>query len=563
MAMKQKAKVASWFWITSAILTPFVMVAALFLLYFTWQIDSNRAQSKSIIRQINYNAETFSVEVAHMKDVSELVGLRVGDPYAKKTDAINLVRRPDPIPAEERNKPADKQSDLLKAYLDAEARVYGATASEPGMIHEYAAVRMWLNDWEVRLQKYIAVKTFQFYTLKTIDIDGATAVTVEGSLYRDIDETEAGRPVPPADKQDAAFGRIRVATTEDFRRLDRVMQPPTRVTMELVFRKQTQLIRDLVAANQHQYNLLYAETTGDASYVHPDDIGKDPANQRRLSIKIGSEGEDARKRKIAEEIDLLVKQIEDRRDVSNGKLESASSMADRAIGDTRKLRNDLDLMAVAGTARIERLATDYASEVTLHQDDASKFLQLIRDMPPLKEPIKLEKGEPDGEVSFSDYGRSICHINLGRSDGVRVGQRFEVWRPHGRPDAKDEFVAVVEIVRTLSAHYSLCTVLGLTDEKNHVQKGDKIISRIWHDGKFLKIALHGSFEPPNQAYSEARLTELLKLLGCTVVDNAQPGVDLVILGSRLLEDEWYYKARSDLRFDTLREEDVRLYVDPR
>ncbi len=557
MAMKQRAKVASWYWITSAILTPFVMVAALFLLYFTWQIDSNRSQAASIHRQINYNAEVFSAEVVHMKQVSELTGFRVGDPYGKKNDAINLIKRPDPIPAEERNKPADKQSDLLKDYLAAEAKVYGATPTDPGMIHEYAAVRMWLNDWELKLRKYIAVKTYQFYTLRTIDIDGKTAVASQGSLFREITESEGQIPAPGPEVQDAAFGRLQVATMDELMKLDRVMQPPTRVTMELVFRKQTQLIRDLVAANQHQYNLLFADTTGDASYTDP--LRPDT----RVTIKIGAEGEAARQKKIVEDVDLLLGQMAQRRDTANRRLEDAAGMTDRAIADTRKLRNDLDLAAVAGIARIERLRTDFASEVTVHTDDAAKFLQLIRDLPPLKEPIKLEKGEPDGEISFSDYRRSVCHIDLGRADGVRVGQRFEVWRPHGRPDEKDEFVAVVEIVRTLSAHYSLCTVLALTDEKNHVQKGDKIVSRIWHDGKFLKVALHGSYEPPNEAYSKARLTELLKTAGCTVVENAQPGVDLVVLGSRLLEDEWYYKARSDLRFDTLRENDVRLYVDPR
>src|SRR5690606_24456051 len=157
-------------------------------------------------------------------------------------------------------------------------------------------------------------------------------------------------------------------------------------------------------------------------------------------------------------------------------------------------------------------------------------------------------------VSYSDYSRGIVHIDLGHADGVKAGQRFEIWRLHGFE--KDEFVGVVEIIRTLSPHFSLCTVLTLTNEDDPVRKGDKIVSRLWHEGKFLSVALHGSYEPPNEAYTKERLSELLRQAGVKVVDKVQPGTDLVVLGSNLLGDAWYRRARNDLRFDTLREDDV-------
>ena len=115
----------------------------------------------------------------------------------------------------------------------------------------------------------------------------------------------------------------------------------------------------------------------------------------------------------------------------------------------------------------------------------------------------------------------------------------------------------------LSAHYSLCTVLTLSNATDPVRKGDKLVSQLWQDGQFLTVALHGDYEPPNEAYSKARLIELLKQAGVNVVDKVQPGTDVVILGSNLLGDEWYRRARNDLRFETLKEDDVRLYVDPR
>jgi hypothetical protein len=96
-----------------------------------------------------------------------------------------------------------------------------------------------------------------------------------------------------------------------------------------------------------------------------------------------------------------------------------------------------------------------------------------------------------------------------------------------------------------------------------VRTNDKIVSALWHNGRFLTIAMHGEFEPPAQSYTKERLKELLELAGCKVVEKVQPGVDLVILGSNLFGDEWYREARNDLRFAAMQEDSIRLYVDPR
>ncbi|MEZ5992621.1 MAG: hypothetical protein R3E76_09740 [Planctomycetota bacterium] len=114
----------------------------------------------------------------------------------------------------------------------------------------------------------------------------------------------------------------------------------------------------------------------------------------------------------------------------------------------------------------------------------------------------------------------------------------------------------------LSAHYSLCTVLTLTDENDPVSKGDQIMSKIWHDGSSVDCASR-QLRTTQRGLQQERLTEMLKQLGVTVVEKVQPGTDIVILGSNLLGDEWYRRARNDLRFETLKEDDIRIYVDPR
>ncbi|MEE9311048.1 MAG: hypothetical protein V3V10_01425, partial [Planctomycetota bacterium] len=203
----------------------------------------------------------------------------------------------------------------------------------------------------------------------------------------------------------------------------------------------------------------------------------------------------------------------------------------------------------------------FQNEIDAARRDAEAFKKMTNSIPLMKDVVKLQKSEADGEISFSDFTRKLCHIDLGRSDNVRSGQRFEVWRTHGRE--RDKFIGIVEIIRTLSNSYSLCTVLSLTDDNDPVRQSDTIVSRLYHKGIFLKIALHGDFKAPSEAYSKARLTELLRLQGCEVVDKVQIGVDLTIVGSNLLGDEWYRAARKSLRFETMKEDDVRLYIDPR
>ncbi|MCB9894887.1 MAG: hypothetical protein H6839_10590 [Planctomycetes bacterium] len=539
-------RVASWYWIISAILTPFVLIATVLWAYYAQEVQSYRAEGTRLVSQVEEDHKTFDPVLSHMKSVAAVTGFQMGDPLGNIDAVKGSITRPNVFSGEnERTAPAEKRSPLLNAYLDAESRFYGA-GEEGGYVHEYAAARDWLNTFERKLQRYVYLKGYQYYTVKTIDIGGASVAVAGGDLTRELDTDSL---MPPEAALEAALADHGTNKPP----VDKVMQEPTKITLELVFRKQTQLIRDLVSANLHQYNLLYADVAGEVEYV--DSAG------RTQRISVGFAGEKASQKDTDAALDKLSAAVTRRKEDSAEKLRDAGEVAETAITETDAKETRLQLMAVANDGRIEDLQRKFESEKLTHEGDAGKYEDLIRNLPRLKIPVKLDKSDPDGEISYSDYARGVTHINLGYSDGVRIGQRFEVWRLHGFE--KDEFVGVVEIVRMLSAHYSLCTVLSLTNDADPVRKGDQIVSALWHNGKFLTVALHGTYEPPNEAYSKERLTELLKEAGVRVVDKVQPGTDVVILGSNLLGDEWYRRARSDLRFDTLKEDDVRLYVDPR
>lgn len=551
--MAQQQKVAGWYWIITAILTPFVLIATLIWAFYAQQVQAYRAEGAVLVNKLEKDREQFVPLRDHMIEVAEKVGFKMGDPTGAVAEVSNQVSRPSVFQGEnERGAPPENQSPLLRAYLDAESRYYGATDTDTGYVHEYIAARAWLGEFERRLKGYIAAKSYQYYTVRTIDIGAGGVAVAEGDLSRPIDR-DADYVLPEAVVTDAVNRKANGDAP-----VDSVMQEPTRITLELIFRQQIQLLRDLFGANQHQYNLLFSDVAGTVEIYDYSDPEKP---QKVGEVEIGFKGEEGSLTKLRTDLARISNKVETNRSESVRELEASARVADEAEGATSSRGNTLQFMFVAAEGRIEVLQNEFQNAKVTHEGDAQKFEDLVRNLPRIKIPVKLEKSDPDGEVSYSDYSRGIVHIDLGHADGVKAGQRFEIWRLHGFE--KDEFVGVVEIIRTLSPHFSLCTVLTLTNEADPVRKGDKIVSRLWHEGKFLSVALHGSYEPPNEAYTKERLSELLRQAGVKVVDKVQPGTDLVVLGSNLLGDAWYRRARNDLRFDTLREDDVRLYVDPR
>jgi len=535
---KQTSRVAGWYWITSAILTPFVLIATVLWAFFAMQSQSYRAEARQLAAQVETDAKDFEPMVAHMKTLAAITGFNMGDPLKDIEAVKGQVDAPKPINEQEPTKPYEDRNPIYNIMRDTENAFYGQ-ADSTGHLHNYLAARSYLTTFEGKIKAYLAFKSYQYYTVRTIDIGGTTAVVAEGDLSRKISNVD-GAFLPPDADVEAALNESKGGKEPS----DQTMRKPTRITMELVLRRQTQLISDLVAADQHQYSLLYAEVTGTAD-----------------GAPVGYLGEEKRRDDVIEKTKGLDVLVDGRRDVSNDRLGKGYDAAELAVTETRAKKSRYELLTLAADSRITALADRYEAERVAHEADSDEYKKMTRLLPRIKTPIKIEKRESDGDVTFSDYGRRVVHINLGRADGIRAGQRFEVWRLHGRE--QDAVVGVVEIVRSLSEHYSLCTVLSLVDDNDPVRKNDKIISRIWHKGKFLTIALHGNFEPPNQAYTAPRLIELLKQQGCKIVDKVQPGTDIVITGSGLLGDEWYRKARDDIRFETLKEEDVRVYVDPR
>lgn len=526
-----KQKVASWYWNITAMLTPVVLFVTLLWMYYSQEIQSYYSQANAVAKQISANNNQLAPLDAHMTSLQEQLGFGTAAPSAFTLPAgVQLPTADRSVGGEERNLGPEQRSMILNHLINAENSYYG---DGQGMVRDYAVRRAWISNLEDAVTQYLAFKAGQQYTLPTGDEALTRPLTLEGSVYvPDTESTEwtgARRGAAPADPS-----------------------MPRRLTLETVYRRQFSLLRDLFNANQGEYGLLYSQVSGDTAVT----------TSTGARIAVGTKGEnDALARFVAAmqraEAGMTLQSDESARRLAA----IQQSLADISGQIARNRSQRLENFVLAAAGRVSTLQAEFETERAMHQGDAQRFDVLLRGLPRIKDPQNLAQTDPDGEVTYSDFQRGVCHINLGAVDGVKAGQRFEVWRTHGRE--RDQLIGVVEIVRTLSAHYSLVTVLSLVDSRQHVRQGDKLQSLLWHDGRFLTVALHGDFEPPNQAYSKERLSEILRQMGCRVVDRVQPGVDLVILGSNLFSDEWYREARNDLRFTTVREDAVRLYVDPR
>jgi len=50
--MAQQNKVASWYWIVSAVLTPFIMIACVVWAYYAQQVQSYRAEGTRLVAKV-------------------------------------------------------------------------------------------------------------------------------------------------------------------------------------------------------------------------------------------------------------------------------------------------------------------------------------------------------------------------------------------------------------------------------------------------------------------------------------------------------------------------------
>ena len=156
---------------------------------------------------------------------------------------------------------------------------------------------------------------------------------------------------------------------------------------------------------------------------------------------------------------------------------------DKAEVDHRK--------SLAATQKRERDANVKIDEITKEKGEIQKKLDaLVRKLDEVQgEDFQYVQGKITQVVNGGD----MVWINLGKSDGLRVGVRFGVIDSDVSRVADAKVKAQIEVVDLVSDKIARCKVLS-DRAPTTILVGDQIYSPLWQPGRTVEIALMGKMD---------------------------------------------------------------------
>ncbi|MFK7931505.1 MAG: hypothetical protein AB8H79_25220 [Myxococcota bacterium] len=146
------------------------------------------------------------------------------------------------------------------------------------------------------------------------------------------------------------------------------------------------------------------------------------------------------------------------------------------------------------------------------------------------EKLRIRKGYdgPDGRVVADQPGVSTVVIGLGRKDSLVEGVVFRITSPGSAA------VKAFGTVMSVNQETAQVKVHDVVNERNPVVRGDQVHHDLFSPNISHNVFLMGRFGYP---YEGDKIKEQLSALGNRVVDEFVPGVDLVIVGQPVLNED--------------------------
>jgi hypothetical protein len=185
-------------------------------------------------------------------------------------------------------------------------------------------------------------------------------------------------------------------------------------------------------------------------------------------------------------------------------------------GNLNSTRDELIAAKEAHTAEIKKKDAEIA-QLRAHNTALVSKLTLIN--PP---------SVADGQVIAARNNVAQAFINLGRKDMLQPGTIFRVCNPNSK-DVK-AYATVVRVEQE-KAEVQLSGVVDPVADQ--VREGDKLYNDLYTPNQSRSIFLMGRFGYP---YNKPELEKLLTALGNKVCAKMGPGVDLVILGDKTINE---------------------------
>ena len=161
----------------------------------------------------------------------------------------------------------------------------------------------------------------------------------------------------------------------------------------------------------------------------------------------------------------------------------------------------------------------------------------------------------------SSQATGLAWINLGTRDMLPLGTSFEVVKPLTGE------VKATAVVRRVEQTRAEVLISNLKDRYDPVMAGDEIRNDLYSVSMRHNVYLMGRFSHP---LTKPVVAALLADLGNNVVDKLGPGVDLIIVGGDLVNEEGSgftpiteseeYKLAQNLRIEMAPLSKVRQYL---
>ena len=258
---------------------------------------------------------------------------------------------------------------------------------------------------------------------------------------------------------------------------------------------------------------------------------------------------------VAKSREELLKQLENSKSVNTGVQQQVASLT-KSVSDVtaaakgrenelnRNLTdrtNDLTQTIDQRGTQLQTQNTEYASLRTKMADDAVEHAKVVaglrKEIETLQartaaaaDKVKLVNpaNAPDGSVIESSQATGLAWINLGRRDLLPVGTTFEIVKPISGE------VKAMAVVRRVEQTRAEVRITGLKDRYDPIMAGDQVRNDLYSPEMRHNIYLMGRFSQP---LTKPAVAALLESLGNTVVDKLGPGVDLIIVGGDLVNEE--------------------------
>jgi hypothetical protein len=193
--------------------------------------------------------------------------------------------------------------------------------------------------------------------------------------------------------------------------------------------------------------------------------------------------------------------------------DSFNSKRDRLIAEQDHLREQM-----------EALSKDHRTTYAELSIKKNKLERQIRDLLEL-ELEWLEYLEPDGEVLELVRNGEYVIINLGSSDQLSPGMRFEIFTWEKGQHVTKGLCEVIDVGSSVTT----CRIIAdYTDERHPVVRGDKVGNPVYDRTRSHTFVLAGEF----QSFNRSDLAKFIERMGGMVRDTLGPSVDYLVAGDR-------------------------------